>query len=248
MDGYIKLYRVLIDKPIWLNSTPEHKSILITLLLMANHKNKQWEWGGEQFKVAPGQFITSLESIRQKAGKGISIQNIRSSLIRFEKLQFATSKATKRGRLITIINWDSYQSKQFKPTKKPTKEQQRSNKGATPNKNERMKEVKIYSRVVDYFNRKTNSNFKPNTIKTKELIDERTKEGFSTEDFKTVIDFKCNQWLADGEKQEFLRPITLFSSKFEGYLNAAQREKRLNNIYNFRTDEEIAEEKRRALL
>ena len=57
-------------------------------------------------------------------------------------MQFATNKATKHGRLITIINWDSYQPKDKGTTKIATKEQQRSNKGATPNKNERMKERK----------------------------------------------------------------------------------------------------------
>lgn len=145
MDGYIKLFRELIEKPIWLNSTPEHKAIMITLLLMANHCSNSWEWNGIKFEVKPGQFVTSLESIKQKTGKGISIQNIRSCLKRLEKLQFATNKSTKSGRLITIINWSTYQPPEKKATKKPTKEQQRSNKGATPNKNERMKEGNIYT-------------------------------------------------------------------------------------------------------
>ncbi len=94
----------------------------------------------------------------------------------------------------------------------------------TQSKEEKSKEENIYSRVVDYLNRKTNSDFKPTTKKTTQLIDARTKEGFTPEDFKLVIDFKCAQWLKDGERQEYLRPITLFSSKFEGYLNAAKRE------------------------
>ena len=127
MDGYIKLYRELIDKPIWLKSTPEQKAVLITLLLLCNHCQKEWEWKGEKFKVFPGQFVTSLESIRKRAGNGISIQNVRSSLKRFKKLQFLTNKATKSGRVISIINWDSYQPKDKKPTKFPTKTQQRPN-------------------------------------------------------------------------------------------------------------------------
>lgn len=136
-NSYIKLYRMLIKKPIWLNSTPEHKSILITLLLLANHEEAEWEWMGEKFKVNPGQFVTSLESIRKKTGKGISIQSVRSCLKRLIKLQFATEKATKAGRLITIINWDSYQAKNKKATKIPTVEQQSSNKAPTPNKNDK---------------------------------------------------------------------------------------------------------------
>jgi hypothetical protein len=136
-NSYIKLYRMLIKKPIWLNSTPEHKSILITLLLLANHEPAEWEWMGEKFNVNPGQFVTSLESIRKKTGKGISIQNIRSCLKRLTKLHFATNKATKAGRLITIINWGSYQPKNKKATKIATIEQQSSNKAATPNKNDK---------------------------------------------------------------------------------------------------------------
>lgn len=139
-NSYIKLYRMLIKKPIWLNSTPEHKSILITLLLLANHEEAEWEWMGEKFKVKPGQFVTSLESIRKKTGKGISIQNVRSCLKRLKKLQFATNKATKAGRLITIINWVSYQPKNKRATKIVTNEQQSSNKAATPNKNDNNKE------------------------------------------------------------------------------------------------------------
>jgi hypothetical protein len=143
MEGYIKLYRELIDKPIWLKSTAEQKAVLITLLLLANHEIGEWEWKGEKFKVFPGQFVTSLDSIKDKTGRGISIQNVRSSLNRFEKLHFLTNKATKSGRVITIINWDSYQPKIKNPTKIPTKTQQRPNKDPTPNNNdnnERMKE------------------------------------------------------------------------------------------------------------
>jgi len=143
MQGYIKLYRELIGKPIWLNSTPEQKAVLITLLLMANHCGCNWEWKGEPFKVNPGQFVTSLEAVKKKGGKGISIQNIRSSLKRFKKLGFLTNKSTKSGRLITIVNWDSYQPHLENPTKNPTKTQQRPNKDPTPNKNERKKEEGI---------------------------------------------------------------------------------------------------------
>jgi len=98
----------------------------------------------------------------------------------------------------------------------------------------------IYCRVVDYLNRKTNASFKPETKKTKELISARVNEGFRADDFKTVIDFKCKQWGNDGERQEYLRPLTLFSNKFEGYLNAAKRENSDTPI-NKETPEEIRE-------
>ena len=141
MQGWIKLYRVIKQKPIWLKSTPEQKAILVTLLLMANHESNEWEWQGEKFSVNPGQFITSLDSIVKEAGKGITIQNVRSALVRFEKLQFLTNKSTKTGRLITIENWELYQCDDVQPNKDTNKEvtktQQRGNKEVTPNKNDK---------------------------------------------------------------------------------------------------------------
>jgi len=109
-NGWIKLHRALKDKAIWKCSTPEQKVILITLLMMANHKPQEWEWQGKKFTCYPGQMITSLESIRKIAGRGVSIKNIRTSLQRFQKLEFLANKTAKTGRLITIVNWESYQS------------------------------------------------------------------------------------------------------------------------------------------
>jgi hypothetical protein len=108
-SGWIKLHRELLNKPIWKLSNPKQKTILITLLMMASHKIVEWEWSYQKFKIEPGQFVTSLESIKEIAGKEISIRNIRTSLVRFEKLGFLANKSTKQGRLISIINWESYQ-------------------------------------------------------------------------------------------------------------------------------------------
>lgn len=139
-QGWITLYRELIKKPIWLNSTPEQKTILITLLLMANHEENEWEWKGQKFTVKPGQMITSLNSIVDKCGKGITTQNVRTALKRFEKLGFLTNESTKQNRLITIVNWRKYQSVESKPNKDSnnqlTNDQQRPNNQLTTNNND----------------------------------------------------------------------------------------------------------------
>lgn len=141
VSGYVFLYRELLGKPIWINSTPEQCKILITLLLMANHAIKEWEWRGGKYKLSPGQFITSLESIVKKCGSGITIQNVRTALKRFEKLEFLTNESTKSGRLITVLNWRLYQvellSVNRADNKDLTNDQQRPNKQLTPNKNDK---------------------------------------------------------------------------------------------------------------
>lgn len=85
--------------------------------------------------------------------------------------------------------------------------------------NTKEENTNIYKYIVDYLNEKTNSKYKHTTPKTKSLINARLREGFTVEDFTKVIDTKCNEWLSDDRMKVYLRPETLFGTKFEGYLN-----------------------------
>ena len=76
-----------------------------------------------------------------------------------------------------------------------------------------------YKEIVDYLNQKTNKNFKYTSKSTQRLINARFKEKFTVDDFKTVIDTKTSQWLKDKKMSAYLRPDTLFGTKFESYLN-----------------------------
>ncbi|QGN59920.1 conserved phage C-terminal domain-containing protein [Leuconostoc citreum] len=76
-----------------------------------------------------------------------------------------------------------------------------------------------YKEIVDYLNEKTGSKYRSSGSKTKSLIKARVNDGFDLDDFKKVIDTKTSQWLNDQKMKKFLRPETLFGSKFEGYLN-----------------------------
>lgn len=74
-------------------------------------------------------------------------------------------------------------------------------------------------RIVSYLNRLIGSHYRATTPKTRSLIQARLKEGFSLDDFKTVIDTKVDDWLNRKDMAKYLRPETLFGTKFEGYLN-----------------------------
>ena len=63
------------------------------------------------------------------------------------------------------------------------------------------------------------TNYKADSKKTKDLIRARINDNFTVEDFKTVIYKKARQWKDDPKMCKFLRPETLFGTKFEGYLN-----------------------------
>ena len=76
------------------------------------------------------------------------------------------------------------------------------------------------SQIISYLNEKTGSMYKTTTKKTQSCVKARLAEGFTVDDFKTVIDKKCAEWIGDEKMEKFLRPETLFGTKFEGYLNA----------------------------
>ena len=77
-----------------------------------------------------------------------------------------------------------------------------------------------YEEIVQYLNQKTNKNFKHTSKVTQRHIRARLAEGFTVNDFKQVIDNKCSDWLRDQKMKEYLRPETLFGTKFESYLNS----------------------------
>jgi len=141
--GWVKLHRELMTKAIWQCSKPEQKVVLITILMLANHKDNQWLWQGEKFICHPGQFVTSISSLAELAG--VSIRSVRTAINNFQKLEFLTNKTTKKGRIITVCNWDKYQSFEEETDKQndkqPTNNRQ-TKRQLTRNKNERKKEFK----------------------------------------------------------------------------------------------------------
>lgn len=76
----------------------------------------------------------------------------------------------------------------------------------------------IYTRVVTHLNEKAGTKYRASGAKTQKVIHARLAEGYILEDFVTVIDKKCAEWLGT-EWEKFLRPETLFGPKFESYLN-----------------------------
>ena len=77
----------------------------------------------------------------------------------------------------------------------------------------------IHKDVIDYLNGKIGARYKASSAINKRLIDARVKEGYKLDDFKRVIDNKVASWANDTKMSKYLRPQTLFGTKFESYLN-----------------------------
>ena len=87
--------------------------------------------------------------------------------------------------------------------------------------------------IIDYLNLKTNKNYKTTTQKTRALIKARMNEHFTVDDFKIVINKMCTEWMGTN-MEKYIRPETLFGTKFEGYLNQpltkSETEMRIDNV------------------
>jgi len=87
-------------------------------------------------------------------------------------------------------------------------------------KENKIKEENILcSEIISDLNEICKTNYKAETPKTKSLINTLLKQGFNLEDFKKVHRNMYDAWYLDLKMREFLRPITLYSNKFESYLN-----------------------------
>jgi len=94
-----------------------------------------------------------------------------------------------------------------------------STQAAKPKEEKKSKYTEEISEIVSYLNEMVGASYRPSTAATKRAITARLKEGFSVDDFKTVIWRKTKQWANDPKMVQYLRPSTLFGNKFEDYLN-----------------------------
>jgi predicted phage replisome organizer/uncharacterized phage protein (TIGR02220 family) len=81
------------------------------------------------------------------------------------------------------------------------------------------KNAEAFDIIISYLNEKTGASYKAKNKATQQHINARLSEGYTVDDFITVIDKKCAEWVGT-EWEKYLRPATLFGSKFEGYLNS----------------------------
>lgn len=156
----------------------------------------------------------------------------------FNNLRRPLEKSKKRSKCGSITKSNENQEENETKTKENQKEiKTKSNENQKENESKTHQDVNVIVNVndnvdvnvnkitlaeikgiIEYLNIKSNSHYKYSTDKTQTLIKARIKEGFTLDDFKIVIDKKCEEWLGT-DFEKFLRPETLFSNKFEGYLN-----------------------------
>lgn len=99
----------------------------------------------------------------------------------------------------------------------------------------------IQNQIIDYLNSKLNTDYGYTDYNYK-LINKWLNNKYGINEFKIVIDKKCDEWL-NTTMQKYLTPGTLFGDKFEQYLEQPYNKKRLKDIPMEQIDYMIQEEK-----
>ena len=186
--------------------------------------------------LAESGYMTTLPDNKGWAVNKIKIcseedQNLNSERSKFEleEIKICASEReeerTKEEDKDTLTSYNIYNNSSLRVTENE-KEKDKKEKDSPaavldskvkPEEPERFTEE--YREIIGYLNEKTGKKFSARSRVNQGHISARLKEGFTVEDFKRVIDVKWFQWHDDAKMAKFLRPETLFGTKFDRYLN-----------------------------
>lgn len=133
MEGYIKLYRKLIESPVFCNE--KLLKVWIWCLCRASHTEKKQMIGLQEIEIKCGQFIFSLTKASEELN--ISKTTLRRYFDTLKKMKMLDIKTEQKWTVATIENWGSYQQSK---NKSGTKTERKRNDGGTVmelNKNEK---------------------------------------------------------------------------------------------------------------
>ena len=106
-NGFIKLYRKVLENPV-VCKDGDHLAVWIYLLLDATHSERYAMFGGKKILLEPGQTVTDRRSISKALN--VSESKIQRILNLFKSEQQIEQQTSTRNRLITVVNWQDYQS------------------------------------------------------------------------------------------------------------------------------------------
>ena len=127
VGGYLKLFRKIDDWE-WIDDI-DVTYVFIRLLIKANYKEKEWHG----ITIKRGQFLTSRRELARIMN--LSEQRLRTVLNRLESTGEIKIEATQRSTLVTIVNYEFYQSDAEKSTQQQPNNQPNSNPTSNPSSN-----------------------------------------------------------------------------------------------------------------
>lgn len=255
MDGWIKLYRsVLEHRHYRKNRVFSEYEAWIDMLLLANYADKVVEMEGHPIDVKRGSFITSQKKLAerwdwdkrrvvsflkecQEHGEVsvltekrwtvvtvLNYENYQGKSVEVTVNHVPTFAPTFAPTLCTDFSPEITEETDISCTDSMHRLSHRS-MYTTKEYIKKDKEEIPYVEILNYLNEMAGTRYSHRTVKTKQQIHARFKEGFTFEDFQSVIRCKVAEWKDDARMSAYIRPETLFGTKFESYLNQAHKQK-----------------------
>lgn len=109
-SGFVKLDRKILNWEWWDDMNVFR--LFVTILLMANWEDKSWH--GREIKR--GQLFTSISSLSKKSG--LTVKQTRVALNKLIRTREVASERASNGMLLTVVNYDVYQSDKKKRANK----------------------------------------------------------------------------------------------------------------------------------
>jgi hypothetical protein len=149
--GFVKLYRALLDTPIWASTPEAWGRVFITLLLLVNWKPAKWWNGQRDVAIQPGQLATSVQKLAEISR--VTPKQVRGCLEYLKKANMVAIETAKQHTVITLLNWDTYQAvtkQEGEPNGQPDGDT-RASEGQVKGNNRRREESKKYFSEDDIF-------------------------------------------------------------------------------------------------
>jgi hypothetical protein len=106
-DGAVLIARAIFNSSLW-TMRDSDRILAITLIGLANWKDRKWFDGKEEILIRRGELVRSIEDLSESAR--LSVKKVRTSLKHLEKTGFLARKPTRRYTHITLCKYDIYQN------------------------------------------------------------------------------------------------------------------------------------------
>jgi len=192
-NGWVKLYRSIWKNPV-VTADSDYLAVWIYLLTSANYEDTSVRFKGKRVYLKPGEMITGRKKISQELG--VSESKVQRILKEFESEQQIEQRTDRHCRLISIQNWEKYQSNEQQ------NEQQVNNYRTTTEQ-----QVNNYRTTTE---QQVNTNKEYKNIRNKEIKNIRNKEVVFTPPTLQEVRAYC---LERGNSVDPERFVDFYSSK-----------------------------------
>ena len=219
-DGWVKLHRSTLENPVVCKDS-EHLAVWVYLLLKATHKEKEMLFSGEKITLKPGQLITGRKKISEWSK--VNESKVQRILKLFENEHQIEQQTANKNRLITVVNWDKYQSGEQQSEQQVNNNRTTNEQQLNTNKNVRMKECK-----KDIESRR----FTPPT--PQEVKEYCIEKGYSVEADRFVDFYTAKNWMIGKNKMKDWKAAVRNWNRRDKDENKQQtKQKPKNQFHNF---------------